>query len=132
MKTDANLAAMSCRDFADYMKQTYPDWGCFEPKGVTKVIYLNTQSRLLVTREQHTEPGFGHNRLEAKAEVASHVDDTDEFVNDFVEVISEFLSLHQLKRLIPALEALRDEEEAARRQRVVAAQEAARQSSISS
>jgi hypothetical protein len=113
-KATVNLANLSCRDYADYMKLVHPDWGSFQPRGTSMSLYLHAGSRLVLTHEQHTEPGFGHDRLEAQAATGKPVDDDDEFVSDFVNMVGEFMSLHQLKKLIPALEAMRDEEEASR------------------
>lgn len=106
------IADMSCREYAETM---HPEWGSFEERRESAVIYLHAGSRIRITHERHSQPGFGFDRMEAIDEAASNAmqngkrgvscaeRDADEFVDDFVRVFCEHLSIRQLNVLIPAL-----------------------------
>lgn len=104
------IADMSCREYAETM---HPEWGSFHSRN-SEVIYLHAGSRLRVAHEQHTQPGFGFDRMEAIDE--SYVNgeslcerDAKEFASDFIKHFCQYLTLRQLNELIPALTEYRDE-----------------------
>ena len=113
------IADMSCREYAETM---HPEWGSFEERRESAVIYLHAGSRIRIAHERHSQPGFGFDRMEAINETwdehgkSCSDRDAEEFVEDFIEHFCDYLSLHQLNVLIPALTAHRDEREAQRQQ----------------
>ena len=115
-----NIADMSCREYAETM---HPEWGSFKRRE-SAVIYLHCGSRIRITHEQHSEHGFGLDRMEAIHETWDQQGkscsdrDAEEFAKDFIEHFCDYLSIHQLNVLIPALTAHRDEMEAWRQQRI--------------
>ncbi len=106
-----DLVNMSCREYANTM---HPGWGEFTQGRQSEVIYLHAGSRIRITHEQHSQPGFGFDRMEAIDEsYAEHGKsscerDAEEFVKDFIEHFCDYLSIRQLNELIPALIAHRD------------------------
>ena len=114
------LAEMSCREYAETM---HPEWGEFHVRE-GEVIYLHASSRLRLVHERHSQPGFGFDRMEAIDESydkhgKSCADrDAEEFAEDFIEYFCNYLSIHQLNVLIPALIAHHDELEARRQQAI--------------
>lgn len=107
----SNLIDMTCREYAETM---HPGWGEFSVKGDGDLIYLHAGSRLRITCERHSQPGFGFDRMEAIDESyhehgkCSSDRDAEEFAKDFIEHFCDHLSIHQLNVLIPALTAHRD------------------------
>ena len=110
--SESDLTKLTCRQYAETAHQ---GWGEFHARGDSDVIYLHAGSRLRVQLEQHSQPGFGFDRMEAIDETAANAmqngkrgvscaeRDADEFVDDFIRVFCEHLSIRQLNALIPAL-----------------------------
>lgn len=100
------LHEMTCREYAE---TAHPGWGEFQKRDEF-ILYLHAQSRLRVSVEQHSEPGFGLDRSDAiddayeTHKMTSAERDTQEFVKDFVAQVGEHLSLNQLKALVKELE----------------------------
>lgn len=108
----ADLVNMTSREYAETMHQ---GWGSFSSRRDSQVLYLHPGSRLRITEERHSEPGFGFDRMEAIDESyhehlkCSSDRDAEEFTRDFIEHFCDHLSIHQLNVLIPALTAHRDQ-----------------------
>lgn len=108
---------MSCREYA---QSQHPGWGHFVSKEPF-LIYLHASSRMQVTHQVHSEPGFGMDRYEAIDERATQGGlscserDSQEFVQDFVSQFGEHLSVNQLKALIAGLQTELDDRLAHRR-----------------
>lgn len=104
-----DLVNMSCREYANTM---HPGWGEFTQGRQSEVIYLHAGSRIRITHEQHSQPGFGFDRMEAIDEsYAEHGKsscerDAEEFVKDFIEEGGEVAS----KLLQRLRQRLRDRE----------------------
>lgn len=113
----SDLAELSCREYAE---TAHRGWGEFISPHESALIYLHAGSRLRLTYEQHSELGFGFDRMDAIDETFSEHGvscaerDVDEFTKDFIKHFCNYLSLHQLDKLIDALIRYRDEWKRAR------------------
>lgn len=112
--SETDLTKLSAREYAETMHQ---GWGEFKARAHREfTLYFHPGSRYRVIYEQHSEHGFGYDRMEALGEIGVNASDVDaaQFAQDFVEHFCQQLSLHDLSYLIPALTKFRDDWEAER------------------
>lgn len=98
----------------EYAETMHPEWGEFRAREGF-FLYTHPGRRFRVVVEQHTQPGFGYDRMEAIDDAATDISETSvrrdsvEFVQQFMNRFCEHLSMNQLNKLIVGLTKYRDD-----------------------
>jgi hypothetical protein len=109
-----DLASMTMQQYADYIAAAHPDWGSWKrkhPFNPEIVLYLNAWTRFRIVTEQHTECGFGLDRLDEAHGKDIDIDgrDSREFARSFMNTIGNKMSLFDLNIFLDEVRAVREE-----------------------